>query len=78
MPTLRAEAARLIEKAFILGEFPRGEMDSFSGLGHSVTRKLIKQLKGEGLLSDTSSRSPLRWAIPEHAERYYFPDLAPA
>src|SRR5690606_42119950 len=69
MPRLRAEAARLIEKAFILGEFPRGAMDSTSGLGHSVTRKLIKQLKDEGLLSRTSSRSRLRWAMPEHAER---------
>lgn len=77
MSALRAEATRLIEKAFILGEFPRGQMDSISGLGHSVTRKLIKQLKDEGLLSETSSRSPLRWAIPEHAERYYFPDLSP-
>jgi len=41
----------------------------------SVTRKLVQQQKMEGLLTETSSRPPLRWAIPEHAERYYLPEL---
>ena len=52
-------------------------MAGISGLGQSVTRKLVQQLKREGLLTETSSRSPLRWAIPNHAERYYFPELSP-
>lgn len=74
---LRPEAGRLIEKAFVWGEFPRGEMANIAGLSHSVTRKLVQQLKEEGLLAETSSRSPLCFAIPEHAERYYLPNLAP-
>lgn len=74
---IKPEAVRLIEKAFIYGEFEKGEMDKISGLGLSVTRKLVQQMKEEGLLTETSSRSPLRWAIPEHAERYYLPDLSP-
>lgn len=74
---IKPEASRLLEKAFMYGEFERSEMDEISGLGLSVTRKIVQQLKEEGLLTETSSRSPLRWAIPEHAERYYFPELTP-
>lgn len=77
LPKIKPEAIRILEKAFMYGEFPRAEMEAISGLGASVTRKLVQQMKEEGLLSETSSRSPLRWAIPEHAERYYFPELAP-
>jgi hypothetical protein len=40
-------------------------------------RRLLSQLKADGLLSETSSKSPLRWEIPEHAEAWYFPELAP-
>ena len=77
LPPLRAEATRLLERAFLLGEFPRAEIAEISGLHLPTARKLVQQLKEEGLLTETSSRSPLRWAIPEHAERYYFPELAP-
>ena len=74
---IRPEATRLLEKAFMYGEFERSDMEEISGLGLSVTRKIVQQLKEEGLLTETSSRSPLRWAIPDHAERYYFPELTP-
>ncbi|WP_439136020.1 Fic family protein [Pseudomaricurvus sp.] len=78
MPPIKPEAARLLEKAYLHGEFERSEMEKITGLGLSVTRKIVQQLKEEGLLTETSSRSPLRWAIPEHAERYYLPELSPA
>ncbi len=74
---IKPEAARQLERAFMIGEFERSEMEEISGLGLQVTRKLVQQLKKEGLLTETSSRSPLRWAIPDHAERYYFPELTP-
>jgi len=74
---LRPEASRLLERAFLLGEFPRSEIAEVSGLSLATARKLVQQLKEEGLLTETSSRSPLRWAIPEHAERYYLPELSP-
>jgi len=77
LESIRPEAARLLEKAFMYGEFDRSDMEEISGLGLSVTRKLVQQLKKDGLLTETSSRSPLRWAIPDHAERYYFPELTP-
>jgi Fic family protein len=74
---IRPEAVRLLEKSFAYGEFQRNEMTEISGLGYEVTKKLLQQMKKEGLLTESSSRSPLKWAIPEHAERYYFPELAP-
>lgn len=76
--SIKPEAIKLLERAFILGEFPRDQMDTISGLGLSVTRKLVQQMKEEGLLTETSSRSPLRWAIPEHAEGYFLPQLSPS
>jgi len=48
-----------------------------TGLKERTARRLLSQLKQEGLLSETSSKSPLRWEIPEHAEPWYFPDLVP-
>jgi len=78
MEKLRPEAVRLLDQAFRLGEFPREEMVDITGLSLSVTRKLVGQLKREGLLTEVSSRSPLRFAVPEHAEAYYFPQLTPA
>lgn len=75
MGSLRPEASKLLERAFLLGEIPKSEVAELSGLNLATARKLSQQLKEEGLLTETSSRSPLRWAIPEHAECYYLPDL---
>ncbi len=74
---IKIEAFKLIERAYFLGEFERKDMEMISGLEKQTARRLVRQLKEEGLLTETSSRSPLRWAIPEHAERYFLPDLAP-
>ena len=38
-------------------------------------RRLLSQLKEDGLLSETSSHSSLRGEIPGHAEKRYFPGL---
>lgn len=43
--------------------------------GNGRVGRLLSQLKSEGLLSGTSSKSPLRWEAPEHAEPWCFPDL---
>lgn len=75
---IKPEASRLLQTAFIYGQINKSDAADISGLSTSVTRKLVQQLKQEGLLTETSSRSPLRWAIPEHAERYYLPQLSPA
>jgi len=78
MPKLRPEAARLIERAFTYGTIPKSDTAEVAGLSDSVTKKLVQQMKEEGLLTEETSRAPLKWAIPEHTERYYLPQLSPA
>ena len=70
-------ATRVLHHAFVLGELKRAEAVDLCGMPERSARRLLSQLKTEGLLSETSSRSPLRWEIPEHAEAWYFPNLAP-
>jgi predicted HTH transcriptional regulator len=75
---LKPEATQILFQAFIQGTLERSSALAMTGTSESRTaRRLIKQLKDDGLLSETSSRSPLKWEIPEHAEPYYFPQLAP-
>lgn len=75
---LKSEAAQILFQAFIQGSLERSTALEMTGASESRTaRRLIKQLKDDGLLSETSSRSPLKWEIPEHAEPFYFPQLAP-
>jgi Fic family protein len=76
LPPLRKEAAPVLQQAFLMGEIRREDMAQISGLQQASARKLFQQLKAEGFLTETSSRSPLYWAIPDHAETWYFPDLA--
>jgi len=76
LPPLREEAIPVLQHAFVLGELERSEMTQLTGLQLSSARKLFQQLKEEGLLTETSHKSPLYWAIPEHAEPWYFPDLS--
>jgi Fic family protein len=75
---LKPEAARIIHMAFLHGELGRADAISLCGGSERTARRLLQQLKEEELLSETSSRSPLSWEIPAHAEAYYFPDMAPS
>lgn len=74
---LKAEAALILYTAFLQGSLQRSEAIALTGMHERNARRLLSQLKQEGLLSETSSKSPLRWEIPEHAEPWYFPQLAP-
>jgi Fic family protein len=69
--------ALLLYNAFLAGSLERADAIDLTGMPERSARRLLAQLKEEGLLSETSSRSPLRWEIPEHAEPFYFPQLAP-
>ena len=74
---LKPVAGLILHTAFIYGELDRAQALELCGMPDRSARRLLSQLKREGLLSETSSKSPLRWEIPEHAEPWYFPDLAP-
>ncbi|RKZ47510.1 MAG: Fic family protein [Gammaproteobacteria bacterium] len=73
------KAILILYNAFINGELKRSMAYDLCASGKSdrTDRRLLEQLKKEGLLTESSSRSPFRWAIPEHAEPWYFPELVP-
>lgn len=74
---LKPIAATILYTAFIQGEIARSDALELCAMPDRTARRLLSQLKSDGLLSETSSKSPLRWEIPEHAEAWYFPELAP-
>ena len=74
---LKSSAALILYTAFIHGEIDRAHALELCAMPERTARRLLSQLKSEGLLSETSFKSPLRWEIPEHAEPWYFPDLTP-
>ncbi len=74
---LKPVAGLILHTAFIYGEISRAQALELCAMPERSARRLLSQLKAEGLLSETSSKSPLRWEIPEHAEAWYFPELAP-
>lgn len=73
---IKPEACELIERAFLYGEVARADFLNQATSSKPTARKLLQQMKNEGLIAETSSRSPLYWAIPDHAEKYFFPDLS--
>ncbi|WP_328184938.1 Fic family protein [Marinobacter sp. OP 3.4] len=75
---LKEIAATILYSAFLNGSLPRSEAIELTGMHERNARRLLKQLKDDGLLSETSTRSPLRWEIPDHAAPFYFPQLAPS
>ena len=73
---LKANAALVLYTAFIHGELGRAQALELCAMPERSARRLLSQLKSEGLLSESSSKSTLRWEIPEHAEAWYFPQLS--
>jgi Fic family protein len=74
---LKSAVGLILSTAFQQGEIDRSQALELCAMPERSARRLLAQLKSEGLLSETSSKSPLRWEIPEHAEPWYFPNLTP-
>lgn len=72
---LKPVASLILYTAFQQGEIERTQALELCAMPERSARRLLSQLRSEGLLSETSSKSPLRWEIPEHAEPWYFPSL---
>ena len=73
---LKPAAADLLCEAFQHGELSRARAHQLTALPERTARRLIAQLRQEGLLTQTTPRSPLSWSIPEPAEPWYLPTLA--
>jgi len=74
---IKPVAAIVLYNAFMLGKLDRSTALELCAMPDRTARRLLSQLREEGLLSETSSKSPLYWDIPEHAEPWYFPQLTP-
>lgn len=78
---LKPAAKWVLYQAFIQGSISRADALGLTAEREARTaRRLLKKLRDEGLLIDADpkdSRSPLLWAVPEHAEAQYFPKLSP-
>jgi len=74
---LKENAALVLFNAFVHGELSRPLAIESCGMPERSARRLLAQLKEEGLLSETSRRSNLTWEIPVHAVEWYFPLLTP-
>ncbi len=74
--SLKPVAATLLYTAFIQGELGRAQAIELTGMEQRTARRLISQLKQEGLLSEKNNKSPLKWEVPDHIEPWYFPGLS--
>lgn len=75
---LRREAAGMLREVLIDGESPRGAVIAASGLKERTGRDLLGQLLEEELLVSDTPKGNVRLGFPEHATRWFFPDLYPA
>ena len=74
---IKPSAALVLYTAFLQGELSRSDALALTGVPERTGRRILSRLKSDGLLSETSTKSPFRWEIPEHAEPWYFPNLTP-
>lgn len=74
---LKPVAGIVLYNAFTLGQLDRATAIELTGMPERTARRLLSQLRDDGLLTQSSTKSPLEWAIPEHAEPWYFPQLTP-
>lgn len=74
---IKDNAVLVLFNAFITGKLSRALALKACGMPERSARRLLAQLKEEGLLSETTSRSDLTWRIPPHAEPWFFPQLTP-
>ncbi|KQP12401.1 cell filamentation protein Fic [Pseudorhodoferax sp. Leaf265] len=59
------------------GELDRSDFKSILGLGDRLAKAQIRALLKRGLLSSDSPDGRLRFGVPQHALRFYFPGLWP-
>lgn len=59
------------------GELGRADFKAMTGLGDRVATSMLSALLHRGFLATDSSYGSLRFAIPRHALRFYFPALWP-
>jgi len=75
---VRLEALRPLHYLFLSGtDIDRGEFKRMTGLGERTAVNLLGALVKRGLLSSDSPQGKVRFGLPLHALRFYFPALWP-
>ena len=75
---VRSEALRPLHYLFLTGmEMERGEFKRMTGLGERTAVNLLSALLRRNLLRSDSPQGKLRFGLPLHALRFYFPALWP-
>jgi Fic family protein len=74
----RIEALRPLHYLFLSGtELERGEFKRMTGLGERTSVTLLTALISRGLLASDTPQGRVRFGLPLHALRFYFPALWP-
>ena len=75
---VRLEALRPLHYLFVTGmEIERGEFKRMTGLGERTAVNLLSALVKRGLLVSDTVQGKVRFGLPLHALRFYFPALWP-
>lgn len=75
---VRIEALRPLHYLFLSGvEMERGEFKRMTGLGERTAVTMLSSLLRRGLLRSDTVQGKLRFGLPLHALRFYFPALWP-
>ena len=75
---VRLEALRPVHYLFLSGtEIDRGEFKRMTGLGERTAVTMLTALVKPGLLKSDTPQGKVRFGLPLHALRFYFPALWP-
>lgn len=75
---VRLEALRPLHYLFVTGmEIERGEFKRMTGLGERTAVNVLSALVRRGLLRSDTVQGKVRFGLPLHALRFYFPALWP-
>jgi hypothetical protein len=75
---VRTEALRALHYLLLSGsELERSEFKAMLGLGERLATAQVSALLKRGLLATDSPHGKLRFGVPQHALRFYFPHLWP-
>ena len=75
--SIRMEALTPIHYLFLGGPMERGTFKAMTGLAPRTADRLLQALLGRDLLRSDTPKGPIRFAVPLHALRFYFPALWP-
>ncbi|WP_341908988.1 Fic family protein [Polaromonas sp. YR568] len=75
---VRSESLRALHYLWLTqGELERSEFKAMLGLGERLATAQVTALLKRGLLATDSPHGKLRFGVPQHALRFYFPNLWP-